>query len=67
MKSIATYVKLRQMHVRTYMEELREYTNCYSLSPLTWYLPSFLLMSFSFTLWYVFLRLGSLPDPSELA
>ena len=27
MKSIATYVKLRQMHVRAYMEELREYTN----------------------------------------
>ena len=29
--------------------------HCYSLSPLAWYLPAFLLTSYSFTLWYVFL------------
>ena len=28
---------------------------CYSLSPLAWYLPAFLLTPYSFTLWYVFL------------
>ena len=47
--------------------EAREGSGCYSLSPLAWYLPAFFLTSYSFTLWYVFLRLGSLPNPPEFA
>ena len=40
-------------------------SGCYSLSPLSWYLPLFLLTSYSFTLWYVFIRLGTFTDSLE--
>ena len=38
---------------------------CYSLPPLSWYLSLFLLTSYSFTLWYVFIRLGTFADSLE--
>ena len=38
---------------------------CYGLSPLSWYLSPFLLMPYSFTLWYVLIRLGTFSDSSK--
>ena len=39
--------------------------DCYSLSPLSWYLSLFLLTSYSSTLWYVLIRLGTFSDSLE--
>ena len=35
------------------------------MSPLSWYLSLFLLMPYSFTLWYVLVRLGTFSDSSK--
>ena len=39
--------------------------DCYSLSPLPWYLSLFLLTPHSSTLWYVLIRLGTFSDSLE--
>ena len=39
---------------------------CYSLSPLSWYLSLFLPTSYSSTLWYVLIRLGTFFDSLKL-
>ena len=38
---------------------------CYNLSPYSWYLPVLFLPPHSYSFRYVFLWLGSLPDPFE--
>ena len=48
------------MHQEPEEEEL-----CYSLPPLSWYLSLFLLTPYSFTLWYVLIRLGTFSDSFE--
>ena len=42
-----------------------QHKRCYDLSPDSWYLLVIFLSPHSYSFWYVFLWLGSLPDPIE--